>query len=139
MSNRHCKNMKLLISTPEKVYLSKEVSSVIVDTAMGSMGFLERHIDFVTAIKPGILTLRNNDGREEYVALFEGILIKQANTIDISTRHALQSDNLPQLEESLERYYKETEQKEKKAKSSLAMLEGSIIKQFQEQNRTTYE
>ncbi len=131
--------MKLLISTPEKVYLSKEVSSITVDTAMGSMGFLERHIDFVTAIEPGILSLRTEDGREEYVALFEGILIKQADTIDISTRHALQSDNLPQLEESLERYYKETEQKEKKARSSLAMLEGSIIKQFQEQNRTTYE
>ncbi|HBE49542.1 MAG TPA: F0F1 ATP synthase subunit epsilon, partial [Cyanobacteria bacterium UBA11369] len=47
--------MKLKVLLPTKILLEEEVSKITAEAANGSFCLLPRHIDFVTALVPGIL------------------------------------------------------------------------------------
>ncbi len=56
MSN-HKHALKLLILTPERKFLEKEVSMVTVPAFLGEMGILPDHISTVAALQPGLIRI----------------------------------------------------------------------------------
>ncbi len=124
--------MKLKVLLPTKILLEEEVSKITAEAANGSFCLLPRHIDFVTALVPGILIFVSIRGEENFLAVDEGILVKSSAEVLVSTRHAVQSSDLGLLQETVEKQFRVLNEREKVTRSALAKLEVNIVRQFLE-------
>ena len=124
--------MKLKVLLPTKILLEEEVSKITAEAENGSFCLLPRHIDFVTALVPGILIFVSVRGEEKFLAVDEGILVKSGVQVLVSTRHAVQSSDLGLLQETVEKQFRVLNEREKVTRSALAKLEVNIVRQFLE-------
>ena len=124
--------MKLKVLLPTKILLEEEVSKITAEAENGSFCLLPRHIDFVTALVPGILIFVSVRGEEKFLAVDEGILVKSGVQVLVSTRHAVQSSDLGLLQETVEKQFRVLNEREKVTRSALAKLEVNIVRQFME-------
>jgi len=67
-------NLKVLL--PTEVLIDEEVRKVTAEAENGFFCLLPRHIDFATALIPGLLSFEDSEGRETFVAVDEGVLVK---------------------------------------------------------------
>lgn len=122
-------NLKVLL--PTEILVNEKVSKVIAEAENGSFCLLPRHLDFVAALVPGLLSyVEAGSGNEEFVALDEGILVKCGAEILVSTRQAVRGPELAQLRETVEKRFKVLSEQEKLARSALANLEVNFIRRF---------
>lgn len=124
--------MKLKIILPEKVLLEAEVRRITVEAVDGSMGILPRHVNFVTALTPGILTYIKADGREAFAALDEGILLKNKKEIRISVQNGVKGAELGQLEQAVREFITMRDQLEERSSYALALMEADFLRRFVE-------
>ena len=89
--------MRFKILLPSEIYLDQEVSKVIAEANNGSFCLLPRHIDFVAALAPGLLSIEDDKGQEVFMAVDEGILVKKGQDVSVSTRNVVTIPNLGQL------------------------------------------
>lgn len=122
--------MKVVL--PSKILFEQPVSKVIFDAKDGSYCLLLRHIDFVSALIPSILTFQNQDGVEQYLVHDEGILIKQNSEVLVAIKHGMIEKSLGSLKSRLEKEFQGIEIQEKKTKQLLIDLEIDFIKRFLE-------
>ena len=123
--------MNLTIYLPSEIFLDTSVTKVVGEGPAGSFGILPRHIDFVTALVPGILRYLPASGREAFIALKGGILVKQQDQVAIATQLAIAGE-LGFLKETVERMVNETDDREKQARTAVARLEAGFIRHFME-------
>jgi len=121
--------MRLRVFLPEKILLDREVIKVVAQAENGSFGILPKHIDFVAALTPGILSFESNN-EEEFLAIDEGILVKCASNIMVSTRKAVRSKNLGELKQTVVHEFRTLDDRERKTRSVLARLEADFTKRF---------
>ena len=112
-----------------KVLIDKEVTKVVAEAENGSFGILPKHIDFVAALAPGILSFDSAEG-EEFLAIDEGVLVKCASDVRVSTRNAVQSKDLGKLKQTVEQDFRNLDERERKTRSILAKLEIDFAKRF---------
>ena len=93
--------MVLKIFLPESTLVERKIKKAAVETADGSRGFLPLHIDFVTPLAPGILFYQDSTGQDNYVAIDEGILIKQGRQVIVSTRQAVEGKEIGRLDDRI--------------------------------------
>lgn len=124
--------MRLKVLVPHKVFFNAEVDNVSAEGMEGSFSLRPNHIDYVSALTAGILTYKI-DNEDRYMAHDEGVLVKNGDQVMISTYKAIKDRPLGELQKAIEKEIKELSDQEKKARSSLAMLEGSIIRKYTEQ------
>ncbi len=122
--------MRFKVLLPHKIFLNKKIIKLVAEAENGSFGILPRHIDFVTIIAPGILSYVTQDGDEEFIAVDEGVLVKQGSDVFLSTRNAIQQKNLSQLQTAVEEEFLNFDDREKKARSATAMMEAEFIRKF---------
>jgi F-type H+-transporting ATPase subunit epsilon len=128
--------MKIEILLPSRILASDDVSQVVAEGLEGSFGILERHVDYVSPLVPGILTYRrSDDGRERIFAVDEGTLVKVGPEVLVSVRDAVEGDDLATLRETVERRFRSLDERERQARSALATLETRFIRRFIEQVR----
>lgn len=123
-------NMHLKILLPTEVLINESVGKVIAEAANGSFCLLPRHIDFVTALVPGILYFHTTNGRENYVAIDEGTLVKCGNQILVSTLNAVPGTELAQLRATVDESFMKLDEQERIARTALARLEAGTIRGF---------
>lgn len=121
--------MRLKVFLPMKILIDKEVSKVVAEAEDGSFGILPKHIDFVATIVPGILSFHSAEG-EEFLAIDEGVLIKCASDVRISTRRAVLSKDLGMLKQTVDQDFRTLDERERKTRSILAKLEADFAKRF---------
>lgn len=121
--------MRLKVILPMKVFIYQKVTKVVAEAEDGSFGILPKHIDFVAALVPGILSFESING-EEFVAIDEGVLVKCGSDVMISTRKAVKSKDLGELRQTVEYEFKILSEQEKKTRSILAKLEVDFAKRF---------
>ncbi len=121
--------MRLKVFLPMKILIDREVIEVVAEGEDGSFGILPKHIDFVAALVPGILSFVSAEG-EEFLAVDEGVLVKHASEVLVSTRRAVQSRDLGMLKETVEREFKTLDDRERKTRSLLTKLEADFTKRF---------
>lgn len=124
--------MRLKVFIPTEVLLDAEVKKVVARAPNGSFGILPRHIDFVTALVPGVLSYVEAAGQERYVGTDEGILIKRSREVLVSTRNAVCGDDLAALRLVVRHDIIELDEHERAARSALARLEAGVIRRFME-------
>lgn len=130
MKRTHQMNLKILL--PTRIFIDSVVNKLIAEGPKGSFCLLPNHIDYTEVLVPGILVCHPPEENPYYVAVDEGILVKKRDDVFVSVFDAVKSDNLEKLETVLDQRYQRLDAKEKRSRSALAMLEGGIIKKFQE-------
>lgn len=124
--------MKLKILLPTEVFLEAEVNKVKAEAENGYFTLLPRHIDFVTALVPGIFSFQSNQGKEEFLALDEGILVKCGQEVLVSSRRAVLGTDLESLKQTVKEQFQVLDEQEKKVRSAGAKLEANIVRRFME-------
>lgn len=119
--------MRLKVLLPTKVLIDEEVTKVVAEAEDGSFCILPRHIDFVAAMVPGIFSFTSGEG-EEFLAIDEGILVKCASTVTVSTRKAIRSRDLGMLKRTVREEFRTLDEREKKTRTILAKLEADFAR-----------
>ncbi len=123
-------NLKILL--PDHVFLEEGVRKVIAEALNGQFCLLPRHIDFVTALVPGLLSYESEDGKEYFVAVDEGVLVKSGREVLVSVRNAMLGPDLKQLRRVVEEEFKILDEHERAARSAVSRIEVNFIRRFLE-------
>jgi len=121
-------NLKILL--PAGVLLEEEVAQVTAEAENGFFTMLPRHIDFVAALVPGIFSYVTLEDEEYFLALDEGVLVKQGDRVYVSAARAVPGDDLEHLESTVENELKVLGESEKKARTVMARLEADTLRRF---------
>jgi F-type H+-transporting ATPase subunit epsilon len=122
--------LHLKILLPAGVEVETEINKLSAEAENGHFTLLPRHIDFVSALVPGICYYQTADGSEHYLAIDDGILVKQGDQVYISAARAIPGDDLEQLEEMVASELKALDEGEKKARTVMARLEADTLRRF---------
>lgn len=122
--------MKLTVLLPTGVLVDQEVTKVTAEAENGSFCLLPRHIDFLAALVPGLLSFENGTGDEEFLAVDEGILVKCGPDVMVSTRNAVRGVPLGQLRQAVKERFHSLDERERQAREVLAKLEADLVVRF---------
>jgi F-type H+-transporting ATPase subunit epsilon len=117
---------------PSEVLLDAAVTKVIAEAENGAFCLLPRHIDCVAALVPGLLAFETEDGREEFLAVDEGILVKSGAQVLVSTRQAVRGPGLGSLRQAIDEQFRAVDEQERKARAAAARLEANLVRRFLE-------
>lgn len=123
--------MKLKIFLPTRIFLETEAANVTATALNGSFGLRPNHIDFVSALVPGLLVYRASDDSEErFVAIDRGVLIKQGHEVRVSVRNAISDAPLEELLDVVEERFAELDEQDKQVQTAVARLEADFLRRF---------
>lgn len=122
--------MRLEILVPTHVALEEQdVDIVNAQGENGSFGLLPHHIDFVSALVPGLLAYRRG-GQECFVGVDEGLLVKRGSTVTVATARATQSADLGRVQRLVRESFAVSGEQEQRARSALAKLEADVVRRI---------
>jgi F-type H+-transporting ATPase subunit epsilon len=121
-------HMKLLV--PRKTLIDEPVRKISAEAENGSFTLLPRHVDFVTALVPGILSFIDESGTERLLAIDKGVLVKQADSVLVSTANAFEGRELGSLNDIVAGLSDVSEEHDRIARGALARLEANIVRHF---------
>lgn len=122
--------MRLRVLMPNRILMDREVVAVNAEGPAGAFGLLPRHVDIATALVTGLLSYRTADGGEGFVATDGGILVKQGDTVTVSTRHAVEGAALGKLNDLVMSEFAELDDHERKVRSAVAYLEHDLMRRI---------
>lgn len=123
--------MNLQILLPAQVFAQKsDVLRIVADTQAGSYGFLPRRLDCVAALEPGILTYVTEADGEVFVAVDEGVLIKEGPNVTVSVRRAIEGADLSILRDAVEREFLTLTEHEQELRTAMARLEIGFMRRL---------
>lgn len=123
--------MQLKVMEPEHVTTDTVADKVIAEAQDGSFCIEPRHVDFVSALKPGILLYTRGE-EEHYIAVDEGILVKCGKQVLVSVLNAIEGDTLEQLEQQIRMEFKKTEAMNQASKIAIKSMEADLLLRFME-------
>jgi F-type H+-transporting ATPase subunit epsilon len=96
--------IKLEIATPEAMVYSEDVEMVTIPGVDGQMGILPQHTKLMTYLVPGEMIIRK-DGRDNFLAIGEGLVEVTNSYISIATNMAISVDKIDEsaVEEARQR------------------------------------
>ncbi|MDW7739756.1 MAG: F0F1 ATP synthase subunit epsilon [Bacillota bacterium] len=121
-------NLKILL--PAGILMEGAVTKITAEAENGYFTILPRHIDFVAALVPSLFSYLTPDGSENFLALDEGILVKQGDQVYVSAARAVPGEDLDHLQETVESELKILDENEKKARTVMARLEADTLRRF---------
>jgi len=124
--------MRLKVLLPTQVLVDESVTKVIAEADDGAFCLLPRHVDFVAALTPGVLSFWGQDAVESFAAVDEGVLVKCADEVLVSTLNGVRGTDLERLEALVEESFLELDEHERKARTALARLEAGTLRRFRE-------
>lgn len=124
--------MKLKILLPTHILLDEDVAKITAEAENGSFGLLPKHIDFVAALVPGILSYEPEAGSDVFVAIDQGILVKCGAEVLVSTRQAVRGESLETLEQAVMEQFQALDQRQKRTRSAIARLEADFMRRLTE-------
>ena len=119
--------MNLKVMTPYSVVLNTPVSQVTVEAVDGFFTLKPKHMDFVNALKAGILTYKK-EGKEFFIACNRGVVVKNGEEIAVSTPLAILGESLEDLKKKIAIDFQAMEEERKEVRLSMARLEVGLTK-----------
>ncbi|NJC26954.1 F0F1 ATP synthase subunit epsilon [Neolewinella antarctica] len=118
--------MHLTLLLPFRVFGDiQNVKRIVVETRKGAFGLLPQRLDCVAALVPGIFTYETD--REYFIAVDEGVMVKAGQEVLVSVRNAIQGASLDELQDSVEKQFKQLDEDEKNIRSVMARMEGGFL------------
>jgi len=112
--------------------VDEEVARVTAEAGNGSFCLLPRHVDFVAALVPGLLSYEAASGKERFLAVDSGILVKCGPEVTVSTRRAVSGASLGELRETVSQRFEALDEREKTVRAASARMEAGLIRRFLE-------
>ena len=131
--------LKLTMLLPDQVLVSTSATKIGGDAIHGSFVVLPRHIDFVTALVPGIFFYFETADHPTYVAIDRGILVKQNTTVWVSVLRAIPGDDLDHLDQVIEEEFRHLDDQQKQTQTTLTKLELSFMRGLVDLGRSSRE
>lgn len=128
-------NLKVLL--PTEIMINQSVTKVIAEAENGSFCLMPKHVDFLSALLPGILTFVDEQNCENYLGIGGGILTKTGSEVRISTIYAVQGDDLGTLRQKVTEQFEAYHERERLIRSAIAKLEADILRHFVKQGMNT--
>lgn len=122
--------MHLKVLTPVQTLVDEPAVRVHAEGLEGSFCLLPRHRDWVAALQPGIVGFTTVEGQERFLAVDQGVLTKCGAEVLITVRRAVREDDLARLRQVVENEFRQLDEQERIARSTLARLEAGMIRQF---------
>ena len=123
--------MRLKVLLPSMVLLDTAVTKIVAEAENGSFCLLPRHVDFVAALAPGILSYWTREG-EHFLAVDDGTLVKCGEQVLVSTRNAAAERSLDALEATVTREFHSIDEHERQTRTALGRLEAAAMRRFLE-------
>lgn len=127
--------MRLRVMLPTSIVVDALAVKIVAEARNGSFCLLPRHVDFVAALTPGILSFVAREGGENFVAIGEGTLVKRADDVLVSVVDAVIGDDLAGLRAAVDGRFREHDEDQRVARSALASLEAAALRRFVEMER----
>lgn len=127
--------MRLKVWLPAEMLMDEDVERIKAEAVNGWFGVLPKHVDFVTALVPGVMTFQAAGKTEEYLAVDHGIFVKCGPEVSISTRNAVRGTDLEKLKSAVEEQFRLREEREKAARAYEAKLEADLVRHLMEAER----
>lgn len=132
--------------TPEGVMTEVAATSVTIPTVDGEITVLPNHIPLVSVLRPGVITVRENDDTEEHLAVSGGFVQVTADEVNVLADTAERADDIDttraeagrrQAEEAMAGQLAEQERAEVSAslQRNLARLRAAELLQHHHRNR----
>ena len=122
--------MRLKVLLPHEVLVDEDASKIIAEAENGSFCLKPRHVDFVAALAPGLLSFVDAAGGEVFLAVDEGILVKCGAEVLVSCRNAVRGEDLGQLQQIVDQRFTALDEQERLARSAVARLEAGMVRRF---------
>jgi F-type H+-transporting ATPase subunit epsilon len=124
-------NLKVLL--PTEILLDEGVRKVTAEAANGSFCLLPKHVDFVAALVPGLLSFETEkEGEEVFLAVTEGVLVKSEQEVLVSVRNAVRGGDLGEMRQIVKEKFMVLDDKEKTARTAMARIEAGFVRRFLE-------
>lgn len=90
---RYITTMYLKLITPERTIYEGNIDELIVPTVNGEIAILPHHINLVTQVADGEITIKA-DGKNHHIAVTQGFLEIQHDTVSLLADFAVRSDEI---------------------------------------------
>lgn len=127
--------MILKVLLPNEEFLNTATTKVIAEAENGFFCLLPRHVDFVAALVPGLLSYELPDGTEHFLSIDEGALVKCGEEVLVCTRHAVAGGELGELQQIVRDQFEVLDERERASRSAAAQLESGMVRRFMEFER----
>ncbi|MEQ8763951.1 MAG: F0F1 ATP synthase subunit epsilon [Planctomycetota bacterium] len=124
--------LHLKILLPTEILVEQPVRQILAEGDSGWFCLLPRHIDFVASLVPSVLVFHDEDDAERFVAVDEGVLVKCAGEVLVSTLRGAVGSDLERLRDIVEATYLDLDEHERKARTALSRLEAATLRGFRE-------
>jgi F-type H+-transporting ATPase subunit epsilon len=128
-------DMSVTLRLPTRTLFEGRAERITAVAPNGAFGILPNHIDFVTALVPSVLTLRQSNRSEEIFGLDEGLLVKKGDKVVVVALRGVRGDDLSTLENTVEASFIQMDEEERQARSALSRLEADMVRRFAELQR----
>lgn len=123
--------MQLQVLLPFKVFGRYEaVESIVLETPAGAFGLLPHRRDCVATLEPGILTVTVQGQEPAYMAVDEGVMVKNGEKVWVSVRNAHTDGDLETLKQSVKTVFLALTEQEREVRAVLARLESGFMRGF---------
>lgn len=121
----------LYLVTPERKLYEQEVSSVTLPVKEGQITVLSNHTPYIGALQAGEITVRNNDEKEEYIAISGGFVEFNKNRLVVLVETAEKSTeiNEDRVKEAIKKAQEMKKQKNIQ-ETDYAVLASKLEKEF---------
>lgn len=124
--------MRLRVATPMAVVVdAPDAVAIRAEDGSGHFGILPGHIDFLTVLEPSVVTWRDEQGREHFVAVRGGILtVQEGRTVEVATREAVAGDDLAALQAAVLARMRADAQAEERERAHATRLHAAFIREM---------
>lgn len=122
--------MRLRVLLPDRVLIDTIVTKVSAEGAEGAFTLLPKHIDYATALVPGLLSYIDQNEDTIYLATDSGTLVKHEREVRISVRNAVRGQDLQNLRETVQKRFMVQSEHEQRARTALVTLEMDLVRRF---------
>ena len=112
------------------------VSSFVGEDASGSFGILAGHARMITSLVVGLARFRSGERPWQYLAMPGAVLYFRDDTLTLSTRRCLISEDYSQISAALREQLLAEEARLQKMKQSLHRMEEEVLKRLWEISRS---
>ncbi|EKJ98906.1 F0F1 ATP synthase subunit epsilon [Rhodopirellula baltica SH28] len=120
--------MNLTLNTPNEIVLNLTINKVVAEGTHGSFCLLPRHVDFLAALVPGLLSWVDETGKESFAAVGNGILVKRANDVYVSAEAASHGTELEELRRLVREEFSQMDEQQRAAHTAVARLEADFLR-----------
>ncbi|MEJ2287673.1 MAG: hypothetical protein P8Y02_03330 [Deinococcales bacterium] len=124
--------MRLVVLTPTETVLATSARSVTAEGLEGGFGMRPRHIGYVAALLPGLLSFVDDEGTETFVATGDGVLVKVGDEVRVACAAAVVCGSLGAARETLHARLRSRDDRELRARRALDRLEAELVRRMVE-------